>query len=114
MEFYLASLTDPVEPAVPVTEDHLLVGRSPECQLRLTNSLVSRRHAEVWAAGDVLYLRDLGSRNGTVVNGEPVRRPRELEYGDVVSFGAESFVVRAAPADARTRVKSGQFLQWRG
>ena len=116
MEFFLASLNDPVAPQIPVTDEHVLVGRGPECRLRLTNTLVSRRHAEIWAAGDMLYLRDLGSRNGTVVNGEYVGRARELEYGDVVTFATESFVVRSAADGAREReeVESETCPQWQG
>ena len=115
MEFYLASLNDPVAPQVPVTDERVLVGRGPECRLRLTNTLVSRRHAEVWAAGDALYLRDLGSRNGTVVNGEYVGRARELEYGDVVTFATESFVVRAAAdADGARERAASAMQQWWG
>ena len=45
------------------------IGRHDDCQIRIRSSQVSRRHCEVLPEGDTLMVRDLGSSNGTFVNG---------------------------------------------
>jgi hypothetical protein len=62
------------------------IGRSAECQVRLADTSVSRRHAEVRATGDGFSVADLGSTNGTKVNGAVVTE-RKLKDGDTISVG---------------------------
>src|SRR5438105_4429898 len=50
---------------IPVTTDRVLLGRSRECDIRLTDTNVSRRHAEVRREDDTYWIVDLGSTNGT-------------------------------------------------
>ena len=64
----------------------LVVGRSAECAIVLSDPTVSRRHAELVAAEDHVLVHDLGSRNGTFRNGLRVDTAR-LRAGDVVTFG---------------------------
>jgi len=64
----------------------LLIGRSGRCDLVLPGQLVSRAHAEVLLEGDDAVLRDLGSVNGTSVNGRVVTRA-VLRHGDLVTLG---------------------------
>jgi pSer/pThr/pTyr-binding forkhead associated (FHA) protein len=99
MQYYLASMHDPAEPPVRITKPRFVIGRAEDCDLRLVNQFISRRHAELRQHGDWLHVRDLGSRNGTAVNGQPVEHEVTLDYGDVVSFGVTAFVVRVAPTD---------------
>jgi adenylate cyclase len=76
----------------------LVVGRSAECALALSDPTVSRRHAELVGAHDHLTVRDLGSRNGTFRNGVRVQTAR-LRAGDSVTFGVVTVrVARAAAA----------------
>ncbi|HUC37158.1 MAG TPA: DUF3662 and FHA domain-containing protein [Acidimicrobiales bacterium] len=63
-----------------------VIGRLPECTVVLSDSNVSRRHAEVRRQGNEVVLFDLGSTNGTRVNGVPVRE-RVLADGDEISVG---------------------------
>jgi DNA-binding SARP family transcriptional activator len=63
-----------------------LVGRDPSALVRLVDSRVSRRHAEIEVDGGRFVLRDLGSTNGTAVNGERVTE-QELRHDDLVSIG---------------------------
>ena len=72
------------------------VGRSDENELVLDGERVSRQHARLHLAGGVLRLEDLGSRNGTRVNGEPVQGTRVLQSGDTVTMGEHSLTVRRA------------------
>jgi hypothetical protein len=62
------------------------IGRAPECEVRLADTSVSRRHAEVRATGDGWSVADLGSTNGTKVNGAVVTE-RKLKDGDTISVG---------------------------
>ncbi|MBW2398819.1 MAG: FHA domain-containing protein [Deltaproteobacteria bacterium] len=75
----------PREP-VPVTgERSLLIGRSRGCDLQIPHSDTSRRHAEIYRTEGGFILRDLGSTNGTFVNGRPVQEHR-LETGDRIQI----------------------------
>jgi len=68
------------------------VGRLPELALSLASESVSKEHAELFVRGATLYVRDLGSRNGTFVNGEPVTES-PLQDGDIVHFAQVEFRV---------------------
>lgn len=76
-----------------------LVGRSRHADIRLTDPRVSAKHARLSVTPAGVLLEDLGSRNGTIVNGRQVSRA-SLGSGDLVSFGG-SLACRLA-ADART------------
>lgn len=66
----------------------LRIGRAPDCEVILDDdALVSRHHAEVSVSGSEAVLRDLGSSNGTRVNGEAIGGPRVLEDGDRIGIG---------------------------
>ena len=69
----------------------IVVGRSQECDIRLNDPNVSRRHAELRQEGTSYWLVDLGSTNGTEVNGSRVRRAK-LESGDTVTIGETELV----------------------
>lgn len=75
---------------IAVGEDPLLIGRAPECDLELADSTVSRRHAEIVRDGDAWFVRDLGSSNGTKVNGSGVT-DQMLHDGDEIRLGAATF-----------------------
>jgi predicted component of type VI protein secretion system len=64
-----------------------VVGRAPECDQRITNPLVSRRHCSFVRHDDQIWVRDLGSRNGTHLNGEPVIEERAIHDGDRLDIG---------------------------
>jgi signal transduction histidine kinase len=70
----------------------LTIGRSPEADVRLDDPLVSGEHARVEREGDRVVLRDLGSRNGTWVNGARVGEA-ELRAGDHLTIGSVGLVV---------------------
>ncbi len=70
-------------------------GRMPECDITLNDTNVSRRHAEIRATGDTFTLVDLGSTNGTKVNGVRVAQ-RELLDGDELTFGTITLVFQAS------------------
>jgi FHA domain-containing protein len=75
----------------------LAIGRSRDCDIRLTDPNVSRRHAEVRQEGSSFFVVDLDSTNGTEVNGRRVRRAR-LEDGDMIVLGSTELVFERTPA----------------
>jgi len=72
-----------------------VVGRGQEADFRLPDTGVSRRHLEISWDGQNAMLADLGSTNGTTVNGTPVQT-WQLAEGDVVRIGHSSLVFRTA------------------
>jgi adenylate cyclase len=75
----------------------LLIGRAADqCQLLLAHRTVSRRHARVTMAGEALHIEDLGSTNGTVVNGTPLQAgtPVAVHSGTKLKIGDVALTVR--------------------
>ncbi len=75
------------------------LGRSPSCEIPLEDSRVSRRHAKIFVKDGETRIVDLGSRNGTVVNGEKIEGEAILLPGDRVQVG-ETTVLYEPPAKA--------------
>ena len=69
----------------------IIIGRMPECGVVLSDPNVSRRHAEVLRVNEAFMVRDLGSTNGTKVNGAPVRE-QYLQSGDNITVGSTTIV----------------------
>jgi hypothetical protein len=78
------------------------IGRSPECELVLRDSRVSRRHARLTARDGVLVLTDLGSTNGTRVNGHRVTEVA-LGAGDRITIGETVLTIESATAGIGAR-----------
>ena len=71
---------------VPLADTPLTIGRATDAAVRVSDTSVSRRHAEVRPSGGGWQIVDLGSTNGTRVNGSPVKE-RRLEDGDTITVG---------------------------
>jgi pSer/pThr/pTyr-binding forkhead associated (FHA) protein len=69
-----------------VVSGELRIGREPSSDLQLTDLHMSRRHARIVEIAGSIWVQDLGSANGTFVNGERVRGARRLLHGDEVRF----------------------------
>jgi pSer/pThr/pTyr-binding forkhead associated (FHA) protein len=89
-------------PEHPLTAGTAIVGRVGEVDIVLDNPLVSRRHAEITVGPDGVSVRDLGSTNGTFVNGERVTEA-DLRAGDRLSFGGVTLIL-ADPEFRVTRI----------
>jgi pSer/pThr/pTyr-binding forkhead associated (FHA) protein len=85
---------------LPVAEGEVVIGRSRECDCVLAEPSVSRRHAVLRREDDRWLLRDLGSRNGTRVNGVRVLEATEVGPGDRVSFADSRYRLAEAPRRA--------------
>jgi FHA domain/Domain of unknown function (DUF1707) len=88
--------------ALPAGVEDRLIGRSQECDLVVADSSVSRTHAALHRGRDGWYVVDLGSTNGTFVNGWRASAPQPVAEGDVVTFGATSFLVTGSATTLAT------------
>ncbi len=89
----VAVLADGAQREVPMKRARLVIGRKKEADLRIPVPSVSREHCEVRVESGKVLVRDLGSSNGTYVNGERVQEV-ELPAGAALGVGPGVFVVR--------------------
>jgi hypothetical protein len=83
-----------------ITTPRVVLGRSRECDVRIADVNISRRHAELRQEGATYWIKDLGSTNGVVVNGRQVERER-LRDGDRITLGSTEIVFeRKLPSSA--------------
>lgn len=83
----------------PLTEDEISIGREPDNQISLLDSLVSRRHCIIQKNGEGFLLRDLDSRNSTFVNQVPVNE-RLLADGDEIRIGKSILIFQGLSTKA--------------
>ena len=69
-----------------------IIGRSPECDIVINEQFVSQKHLIIWFEQGEWYLEDLGSRNGTTVNGKRILNEVILDPEDIISVGGLNFV----------------------
>ena len=79
------------EITVPVAK--FLIGRGEECHLRPKSPAISRHHCVILTANGQASIKDLGSKNGTLVNDERIEGLTTIQSGDVVAFGPLTFEV---------------------
>ncbi len=96
----LVALTPGAAPTIVLQRPVLLVGRHPECDVRIDLPAISRRHCCLAQAYERTIIRDLGSRHGVRVNGRIVHEGRLLA-GDEVAIGPLLYRFEEAPAPAR-------------
>ena len=96
MHFKLVDARDGSE--ITVTCLPLTIGRGDAASVCLNDRWVSRLHCEVWSDDEGVIVRDLGSRHGTMVNGEPIRESR-LQSGDLLVIGLRQFQVAWVQGD---------------
>ncbi len=94
----------------PLNKPDLVIGRSPSADIRINEKAVSHTHARVKADGERFTIRDLGSTNGTLVNGAVITATVALSGGDTVSVGATTFTFLAgedAAMDQTMQLQNG-------
>ena len=93
-QFQLIMRSGPTPGAAFTLEgDQLTIGRDATNDIVINDAEVSRRHARLTFQGGKYVLEDLGSTNGTFVNGQRLAGPRVLKAGEVVSFGEQIILV---------------------
>lgn len=88
---------------IPIPIASFLIGRSDDCHLRPKSDAISRRHCELTTEDGQVWVQDLGSRNGTIVNGVKIAEKTELSSGDTLKVGKLAFeisIVQPAADDA--------------
>jgi serine phosphatase RsbU (regulator of sigma subunit)/pSer/pThr/pTyr-binding forkhead associated (FHA) protein len=68
-----------------------VLGRLPDCDIQIDSNMVSRKHARVFSKGTDFLIEDLGSGNGTFVNGQKVEQPQTLKTNDRIKLGPVLF-----------------------
>lgn len=93
MKVVLVMFKDGERRDFPITAEKTIIGRRQDSSLRIQTADVSRQHCEIYQDGKEIVVRDLGSSNGTYVNGKRVAEARLLA-GDKLSVGPIVFVVQ--------------------
>ncbi len=84
----MGSLVLPSGERIYVNSAPVSIGRLPECTIAVNDSNISRRHAEVRAGTTAYVVVDLGSTNGTMINGIKIAGEQRLRDGDIISVGS--------------------------
>lgn len=87
---------------LPLRAGENLLGRDGEAAVCLDAAGVSRRHAQIVVDGGRAILKDLGSKNGTLLNGESVSGTRDLQDGDALRLGSVQLLFRSLPFGGST------------
>lgn len=105
---FIVQVQGKLERVVAWRSDVLVAGRSSECDIVLGQDEVSRRHARFERQGDAYAVSDLGSVNGTFVNGRRVERGQGLQVGDIVQIEGFTltFVLDRHPIDGAVAPQS--------
>jgi hypothetical protein len=94
----LYNLTNPDLDTIPV-EGHILFGRGSECDIRLKDSEVSRKHATIYITDQKPFVIDEGSANGTFVNGVRIQGPTALSAGNQIRMGKTTFTLEVTDVE---------------
>ncbi len=86
----------------PLQEGENLIGRDPASVVVLDGLRVSRHHARLVVSSGTAIVEDLGSKNGTVLNGKGLSAPTSLSDGDVIEIGGVAFTFRSGVSDLST------------
>lgn len=96
----LDAVSDDVQPAaILLTNELCTLGRSSHCDIVIACGVVSRLHAQIQRQGPRYILRDLGSANGTFINGQRLHGTHGLAHGDAIGLGAPTVLLRFADPD---------------
>ena len=91
----------------PLLDGENIVGRDNEAAIRLNAPGISRRHARIHVSGSSVTIEDLGSKNGTYVQGVRVGGVQELRDGDEIRVSRELLIVLKTPPGASTVTDAG-------
>lgn len=91
-----------------LTTPEVTIGRETSNTITINDAEVSRRHAKMELHGSAYVIEDLGSTNGTFVNGKRITGTQVLNAGDVVSFGETIVLVYESPVDQNATVISSK------
>lgn len=84
---------------IPLLKKKLVVGRRESCDIVLRFANVSGKHCELVVDDGYWFIKDLGSRNGTKVNGLRITKRKRLDPGDSVAIAKHKYEVKYSPID---------------
>jgi DNA-binding winged helix-turn-helix (wHTH) protein len=96
------------ERRIPLHEGENAIGRDPDATVWLDFAGISRRHARIIVSGTSVFLEDLGSKNGTRVEGQPVQGRAELRDGDAIHVASIRVAYRRSTSGFSTETGSGR------
>ncbi len=102
MDIVLVMFKDDERREFPISGEKTILGRRQDCQLRIPTKDVSRQHCALLVENQTLIAKDLGSSNGTFVNGKRIAES-ELKAGDRLRVGPVTFVVQVNGKPARIK-----------
>lgn len=92
---------------IPIKGAEFLIGRDPKCQLRPASNEISRQHCAIVVRDERVFLRDYGSRNGTLLNQRTLLRGElQLADGDTIEVGPLAFKLGVAVAEVQLDAES--------
>lgn len=94
---WLLDLTgEHVERVYELSDEHVIIGRRDDCAICLSGNTISRRHSQIRHENGQYYLADLGSTNGTMLNGEMLVGEEQLRDRDEIGVGIYKLIFRLA------------------
>ncbi len=88
-----------------MTVDNLVIGRATTCDLRIDDSSLSRQHCRIHKTNGAYFVEDLGSRNGTQVDGMRIKAPLRLEDGALIQLAAGTIVMFSHQEDLEVQAE---------
>lgn len=78
----------------PMTSEMIIIGRGKDCTVHIDDFYLSNHHAKLWYDEEEWHIIDMGSTNGTFINGKPIKSSEMiLDNGDVIRIGQLEFMV---------------------
>ncbi|MEW6232921.1 MAG: FHA domain-containing protein [Chloroflexota bacterium] len=103
----------PEEKIVDLDRTEVTLGRDPSCQVVFSEATISRRHAQLRREGDSWTISDLGSSNGTFVNGRRITGSQAVRSGDVIGLGSTQLLFQGGePLVVPSRARDATALEW--
>ncbi len=96
---------------IPLTKESLIVGRRPSCDICLDFDLISGKHCELRFLHGIWHVRDLGSTNGTTVNGMKFATEQSVLPDVEVGIASRLYTIDYEPAGPASVIESGQVLE---
>lgn len=89
----------------------VVIGRTPDCDIKIDNPAISRKHASIEFANGEYMITDLGSSNGTHLNGELLSGPGRLKAGDVIGLAKFELIFQDAPQEQIEKMMGGMDME---
>ena len=93
---------------IKISVPEFIIGRGEKAHLRPSSDLISRQHCKISVKDSTVVVEDMGSRNGSFLNGEQLSKPTVAKSGDSVRVGRLHFELVIDPSQVRSQKAEGQ------